>query len=59
MNSTEELLKKVDATINDLSEIHIDNNDHRHIVSDYREVQSDLTTLSSIEKDLSNSLIIC
>ena len=54
MNTTEELLKKVHATVNDLSEIHIDKNDHRHIVSDYREVQSDLATLSSIEKDLSN-----
>lgn len=54
MNSTDELLKKVHATVNDLSEIHIDKNDHLHIVSDYKEVQKDLTTLSSIEKDLSN-----
>ena len=34
MNSTDELLKKVHATVNDLSEIHIDKNDHLHIVSD-------------------------
>ena len=54
ISNTEELLKKFYATVNDLSEIHIDKNDHRHIMSDYREVQSDLATLSSIEKDLSN-----
>lgn len=53
-NSTEELLKKVHATVNDMSEKYIDENDHRHIMSDYREVQSDLAKLSSIEKDLSN-----
>ncbi len=54
MSTTEELLKKFHSTVNDLSEIHIDKNDHRHIASDYREVQSDLAKLSSIEKDLSN-----
>jgi hypothetical protein len=54
MNNTEESLKKIHATNNDLSEIHIDKNDHRHIKSDYKEVQSDLATLSSIEKNLTN-----
>ncbi|MEC8243862.1 MAG: hypothetical protein VX038_03370 [Verrucomicrobiota bacterium] len=54
MNSTEESLKKVDNTVIELSEIQIDKNEHRHIESDYRQVQTDLATLSSIEKDLTN-----
>ena len=54
MNSTEALLKKVHSTTNDLVEIHNDKNNYRHILSDYKEAQSDLATLSSIEKDLHN-----
>jgi hypothetical protein len=55
-SQSDELYKKAENTIQELSSINSDLKELRHIVSDYNEVQSDLKELSSNEKDLTNFL---
>jgi predicted PurR-regulated permease PerM len=55
-SQSDELFKKAENTIKELSSINSDITELRHIESDYNEIQSDLKKLSSIEKDLSNFL---
>jgi hypothetical protein len=55
-SQSDELFKKAENTIKELSSINSDITELRHIESDYNEIQSDLKKLSLIEKDLSNFL---
>ena len=51
---TEELLKKIDQVENDIQDLNADKTYYAYVPSDYAIIKSDLTHLSSIEKDLSN-----